>query len=585
MTDFISSLNQLLELYNERSQLHKIMLKQQDHKSMMEAAEIESKIDRIVNKCHYFKSKLSPTDKIQYKSNIEQFNDIANKLLWNKFPIMTTSLDFTRDELMKYFKIGKDQTFKKSLHPYCLSLYRQYDKTCHDCAVSLHLPLINPESHEFRPGDLSILFHYFRKIITNKQISDNDICNYIDDMLKICEELVECLAYRFIQYSQCMQPIYTSEHHQELQLGDKEHFDFEQFICFELVFFFETIAKCIERHCDKEDVQEKYEKILYLYSETFQTCETTIRQELNLTYKNNEYISYEGMIKKSLIYQEILQNRLQPTYVLDAQIESLKYIIKMYQKLNESKITVHFFLTTSYEKVKSQLVFEDISQILEHLIKSLYPINIEHKILLEIQQKMVPFYQEISKHSKNIDDHYEEINDKFKNLIKEKINVGQYEFNGWFITTNNIVYQQIFQNKYIYMNNRKLIIICYDQLKEIQSKRIEQKRLILKEYHLDIDKEKIHPNKYNFNHQLLDFVSNKFYKMKPYNYIEHMNEIYDMLKSKELRLLYQIDPKNYIKKLREKSNITTEDKIKRKSSRKSCYKKQNQYKKILLNKK
>jgi hypothetical protein len=602
MCSLDEELSKLEEIYASRQTSLLALKEKNDLSQITEISKQEKAADAslamIKSLIDDFNKNQKPREKAACKKQIERYSEIRNSFYWTMFPIQIASLDgikFSRDELMTHYKeiSSNNESFKKSLHPFCLSLYSAYDKACRQCAKDLGIPILKPDSHEFRIGDLSILFYYMKKKML--LLNSTNACEVVDSIITSVHSLLTCLAKRVVYNDKCVAPSSKTEHKEEMQYGDKNHFQWIQFLCFELLSFFEAIDAVLVKHDCLPS--KEYNEVCELYSETFQTCETTVRQHLGMKYKDQfSFSSYKDWIKGSVLYAQLTQEASK-TYTRKKEM-LLQYMsfIHNIQALKDGKVTLHVFLLTmsqfdalgeqvrhlgnlTQEKYRSAVKVRDYSFMVflteeqiwkhEYLIKSKYEEFKKKQLdvkayadferlyvvdaLLQEVKKQIP-KQIVSEISIEIQ---KALLDDFNNYVKERtvtvLSVCE---------TIELFLQSLIAKLNIEVNEEA------SQLKEEWDFDEQVSKTIAK-----VKSEK------DFNNIMLDFLANKFSPLNAterkftYNYMEHMNMLNDMLKAKEMRVCKHIIHKPAWQTLKQKSSV-------RKSKNNSAYNTTSQYQKL-----
>jgi hypothetical protein len=518
-----------------------------------------SKVKSIIDD---FNRLQKPKEKAACKEQIQKYEEIRNSFYWTMFPVQIASLDginYSRDELMTYFKeVGHTrETYKKSLHPFCLSLYSSYDKACNACTKSLGIPLLNPQGHDFRIGDLSILFYYLKKKLLHLERSH--ACEVIESIIDDMKNLLMCLAKRMVYNDKCVAPTSKVEHKEEMQYGDKNHFQWIQFLCLEVLSFFETVDAVIEKN-DCSSFLTNYTELCKLYSETFSTCETTVRQQLGMKQDKHRfaYASYKDYIKGSIIYAQLMKTAAKTYYRQKDSIKKIQEVLDLFAAFKSGKKTLHLLLLSlkayydihptieetsagEYEKYYSCIVVNKMT----HMIK------ITDNDFWHIEEALNKKYQELTKKNESTDVYQfieqQYVVDALLHKAKEQIKEDSIEIQK--------ALQEDFQSK---LNKRSKQVIDFSMsveaalnslLQELVVSVEAQEKELKTKWDFDENVNKMIARvktEEDYNRALLDFLANKFTPLSPeyrefsYDYREHMEMLDNILEAKEIRVCKHI---------------------------------------------
>ena len=380
----------LIEVKDQRSKSLQNAMKGLKVRLVVDIVEQEKQADEIINQADHIIKVLQKINKIS--SNlvlVDNYKNIKRSFAWQLFPPHLTTLDdihIQRTTFLKHYK--NVMGVKKSIHPYCISLYSQYDKTCRECAIALRLPLHkdknNIPSHEFRSGDLSILFYHFKKILIQAKqqgLQPSIICEIADAIVLSVHDLVKCMSLRMHYNNVCVSKEENQDQH-ILTYGDANHFQIVKMMCFEVLSLLEVIKHnldyfdCSDLSGDSSSIglsyiKEHYHNLINLYKETFATCETIARQQLGYSRKKTKAsvssIDFEDdhnkWIKESVMYQSLIKEQVDSLYECLNKETLYHKLLDLISNFKQGNIHLDFFLKTFYGLIENADEFMAIKKL------------------------------------------------------------------------------------------------------------------------------------------------------------------------------------------------------------------------------
>ena len=342
-------LDALRDHYQSRQDLMMNFDKDHSFKVMQQVVEHEKRINNVLEVAKgmaaLYSSRPIPQSVHQVWDSIKRYSD---SLVWSKYPInitVTDDLNISRTQLMKFHKRTKNQTHHTSEHPRCKMLYAQYHQACRNCALALKIPLLystSGESHEFKSGDLSIIFYLFKKILTTSD--DSHVCQVAEVIIDETLALLKCIESRMYHNIQCISPLFEESHTQLHKVGDDAHFRFSVFACFEVLSLLETVDTIAVRNCKGTPLLVKLRELCKLYQSVFRNCETSVRHQLKMPKEDSEFANYIDMIKSSVLYAELMKDKVQSTTGLQTIVRLIEDTIQDIRLLHFNTIDVGEFV-------------------------------------------------------------------------------------------------------------------------------------------------------------------------------------------------------------------------------------------------
>ena len=560
-----------------------------------------SKLDRIIKLEVEVLSLIKAFKDLSIKYNFQRDDPVLATTLvnvkkfrhkyWDSYslPQLNPAWEIDPQILTKHTMSTKDDTFVTSIHPRCKNLYSQYDKTCGDCARSLFLSMTKQDSHEFTTGDLSIMFYYYKKLLTQIKLQKTK-CTIAERMVESITCLLDCLRGRIYHHQNCTQPKQELQNHSsKLAIGDPGHSKFILFTCLDVLTFMHFVkTQVIDKGCSAS-MTDKFKKICTEYSSVLTNCVTMVRQQLQAYHddKKGEYIplkEYIPKIQESLIYNEIVGRDLKYKQYKQYKVEfdkvnKLRY---QFQLLTTKAISPHMFIwqynTWLYDSLNQlhDLNLLDMQQA--------QPLSTSYKYTtIPVQQGNIDFTAD---HQAQIEtDTISQYTDLYKQYVGSGLSLHCINAEVDTLTANIALQLQLTdpqylnwlkayvaellkqrsddQRKYIMSTVQDLIYYLYRQLDKHTS---DLASYLKKKYNYnydDHDKELVkqvnHLAKLNqaskqtykalgnstyfaieYNNTLLAHISRKFEQLlgsgeDVYDYNDHTNQIHQMLKQKEVR--------------------------------------------------